>query len=89
MFDEKRYVNLPVVKYKYIEKLKSEGIGINYLKSKYITAETILNEAYLLGHSKGPSKEYRDLITNNRDKDLIEWHRITEDVKIFNLFSSI
>ena len=45
------------------------------------TSEALINEAYLLGIGKGPEKEYLDLVSNNKDKDLIRPDRIMNSVK--------
>lgn len=41
-----------------------------------------MNEAVMLGYSKGPVKEYKDLLANNKDKDIVNWRKITTDVNI-------
>ncbi len=60
-------------------------IDVEYLKSRFIMPETIINEAYLLGTSKGPEKEYQDLLKNDRDKDIIKFDKIIYEVKYYKI----
>jgi hypothetical protein len=58
-------------------------LDINYLRRRFITAEAILNEAYLLGISKGPSKDYKQLIIDNKDKDVVDFRKVIEQVNTY------
>jgi hypothetical protein len=68
---------------KYLDEKQYKNIEIKYLKERLIMPETLVNEALLLGHSKGPEKEYAALITKGKDKDLIDFHTVFQDVFIF------
>jgi glutamyl/glutaminyl-tRNA synthetase len=81
LFQDKKYIELPEIKIKYWNKEKYTSIGINYLKSRMITDEALLNEVFLLGHKKHPKKEYKELVMRNVDMDLVKWDRINLDVR--------
>jgi len=80
VFKRKKYIGLPEVKIKYIAEKYYDNININYLKQRTFNPESLINEAYLLGISKGPQKEYFDLINNNKDKDIIRPDKIMDSV---------
>jgi glutamyl/glutaminyl-tRNA synthetase len=70
MFKGKKYIELPDIQVKHMDNIYT-SCNISYLKSRHFLPETIINEAYLLGSSKGPEKDYKILIENDKDKDLI------------------
>ena len=80
LFKSKKYIGLPSIKIKHMAEKYYDNINISYLKNRTFTPEALINEAYLLGISKGPEKEYFDLINNNKDKDLIRPDRIMTSV---------
>ena len=81
MFKRKKYIGLPDIKIKHLNDKFYENVNVNYLKMRTFTSEALINEAYLLGIGKGPEKEYLDLVSNNKDKDLIRPDRIMNSVK--------
>jgi len=87
MFSEKKYIELPNIKTKYLNKEIFEKLDLTYLRSRFILPEALLNEAFMLGHGKGPLKEYKDLLINNKDKDIIDLGKILTSVRNFTLFS--
>jgi glutamyl/glutaminyl-tRNA synthetase len=70
MFKPKKYIELPDVEIRHLDKLYT-SYNLSYLKSRHFLPETVINEAYLLGFSKGPEKDYKTLEYQDRDKDLI------------------
>lgn len=80
LFQPKKYIIIPNIKTKYIDKEKYTNLNISYLKSRQINAEALINEAYLLGFSKGPEKEYEELLQNNKDFEVIKFEKIHYEV---------
>lgn len=85
MFKRKKYIALPDVKIKLLSEKYYENVIIDYLKQRTFAPEALINEAYLLGISKGPDKEYLDLVINNKNKDLIRPDKIMASVN-FSIF---
>jgi hypothetical protein len=82
VFSEKKYIELPEIKIKNWNTDLYEKLDIDYLKSRFFIPESLLNEALMLGYGKAPVNEYKELIMNNRDKDIIDWSKILVDVYI-------
>jgi len=88
LFKRKKYIELPEIKIKNMSTKYYENMNIQYLKKRTFIPESLINEAYLLGISKGPEKEYFDLVNNNKDKDLIRPDKIMLNVIKFILIIS-
>jgi nondiscriminating glutamyl-tRNA synthetase len=82
MFNNKKYIELPDVKVRHMDKFYP-SISVKDLKTRHFLPETLINEAYLLGHSKGPEKEYKKLIENDKNKDLIGFGELIYEVRFY------
>lgn len=80
MFTNKKYILLPEIKVKFKDSENFENLTIDYLKSRALMPEALINEAYLLGFSKGHQKEYSELMKGNKDVDVIDFHKILYEV---------
>jgi len=80
LFSEKKYIELPEIKIKYWNKDDYQSVDIGYLKSRSIIPETLLNEALILGYTKNPAKEFKELLLKNKDKDVADWNTIVWQV---------
>jgi hypothetical protein len=88
LFSEKKYIELPNIKIKHWLKEDYEKIDIAYLKSRSIVPEAIMNEALMLGYSKNPAKEFKELLMRNQDKDLADWSKVIWQFDITNIYPS-
>jgi hypothetical protein len=84
MFGEKKYLELPTLKIKYWNTEEYDKIDIKYLKSRSLIPQAILNEALMLGFTKNPAKEYKELLLRDKDKDVADWNKVIFEVIILS-----
>jgi hypothetical protein len=82
MFRQKKYIELPDIKIKYWDKTDYPKIDIEYLKTRSLLPEAILNEALVLGYTKRPAKEFKELLMKNKDVNVVDWDRVAWEVII-------
>lgn len=88
MFGEKKYIELPNIKIKHWPKEDFEKIDIDYLRKRGLVPEAILNEALMLGYTKNPAKEFKELLSKNQDKDVADWNKVIWQFDITNIYES-
>jgi len=82
MFKEKTYAMLPNIKIKSWNKEVLPDLNISSLNEKKFMAETVINEALLLGWNHLPmEEELKKLKANDKFKDLIAMESILTDFK--------